>query len=160
MTATLPCPPAFDAITLAGPSADLPAFPPAPFALLLWDHGADVDAPCRARVARALLDAGCVYLVAGGAECEAWHDAFDEEIVDRELAAGAPAPLVPTTWHEGEPPEEVAFFFVHCATVDGEPPARRVVLHVGTSPAAGALEDALARLARDDVSPPPGTEMR
>jgi hypothetical protein len=147
-----PAAPAFESVTLLSPTAALPSLAGAPFTLLLWDHSAAFDAAARARVARAVLDAGCAYAVCGGHACEAWHDAIDEELVARELATpqDAPAPpLVPTTWHAGEPPEEVAFFFMRCVAIDDAPPARRVVLHLGTSPAARTLEDALRDLARD-----------
>lgn len=105
-----------------------------PFSCLLWDHvGCSGDAE-RAIVARVLLDAGCRYVVCGGRQCEAWHDAIDVEFVARhhdepkELWA---AVHVMTTWHAGQSPDQTAFFFVALAELDGRPFRRNLVLHVG-----------------------------
>ena len=78
-------------------------FDQADFSLMLWaDRPASVEemtAVCPKRVGR-----GCRSAVCGGIACEDWHDAFDD--------ASLEGPLVMTTWHEGEPIEDVVEYFL------------------------------------------------
>jgi hypothetical protein len=119
----------------------------APFACLVWSHARDVPPEERARVASVLLEAGCRYVVCGGYDCEAWHDAFDEEIAVRSLDDPT-APLVMTTWHEGESAEEVAEFFVNCTTIDGAPAAPLLVVNVGRGDSNAVIDGAVERALR------------
>jgi hypothetical protein len=91
------------------------------FASLIWDHAGEFSDSDRATVAKTLLDAGCRYVVCGGERCSDWHDAVDVEFVKQHVdddEAAAEASHVMTTFHEGESPDEVAFFFV-CLRTDG-----------------------------------------
>jgi hypothetical protein len=125
----------YAALTIESPGDFAPPFPGEVFPCLLWDHrGSFTDAEQAALVA-ALLDAGCRYAVCGGADCEAWHDAIDMEFVTRHLddSEGVRESMrIMTTWHHGESPDEVAFYFV-LSTNPGQHHFRRfLVLHLGT----------------------------
>lgn len=71
------------------------------------------------RLARRLLDAGCVYFCCWGPECDRVHD-----IIDREYASGISSDgreaTVMTTWHEDESLEEAAWFSLTSAYPDDE----------------------------------------
>jgi len=84
------------------------------YACMIWSAVAPVDPAERGAFARRLLDSGCTYLVAGGSECERWHDSADQEFINLNL----PEPeyshrFLMTTWHTDESPEEVATYFVN-----------------------------------------------
>ena len=53
------------------------------FSCMIWDHEGRFTDAQRSEVATLLLDAGCLYAVCGGHNCEAWHDAVDQEFVRR-----------------------------------------------------------------------------
>lgn len=120
-----------------------------PYRLLLWNHGLDMPENERRDLARALLTTDCRYVVCGGADCKIWHDTVDEEWIQMNLpdldAALERHGVVMTTWHQDEPPEEVAFFFTHCTTLEEDSAPPSVLLHIGDGPAAKLLRDALAR---------------
>jgi hypothetical protein len=120
------------------------------FPCLIWDHeGRFVDVE-RAAVAKALLEAGCRYAVCGGERCEAWHDAVDEEFVAEHLddpEETQNAAHVMTTWHSGETPDEVAFFFVLNTNFDDHDFRRYLVLHVGSGPAKAHVDAAVRKYA-------------
>lgn len=85
------------------------------FPCLIWGHdGRSTDAK-RSVIASALLDAGCRYAVCGGENCDAWHEAVDVEFVKRHIDDPddvLDSVHVMTTSHDGEAPDDVAFFFV------------------------------------------------
>jgi hypothetical protein len=122
----------------------------APFPRLLWDHQGHSTPLGRSAVAKALLEAGCRYVVCAGRDCEAWHDAIDEEFVAAHLE-DAPdvteAAHVMTTWHEDESPDEVAFFFVLNTNFDRHDFDRYVVLHLGTSDVRSEVDGAARKYA-------------
>src|SRR5687768_13399857 len=92
--------------------------PDRPFTCLIWDHGLSVPSEEQLAVARVLVDAGCRYAVCGGHDCEGWHDIMDHATVFRDLDQEQEGPLVMTTWHEGEAPDEVAWFFLNLTDFD------------------------------------------
>src|SRR5438552_4158581 len=57
---------------------------------------------------RALLQAGCIYFCAWGADCERVHDIFDSECLDIE-------PVVMTTWHAEDSLDDALWFSVFSA---------------------------------------------
>jgi hypothetical protein len=127
-----------------------PELPKAPFACLVWDHGPTVAADTvREAVARAVLSAGCRYVVCGGASPDAWELTFDMAYVERNLEGELP--LVVTTSHEDESVDEVAFYFVRCVAVDDLDLSNFVVLHVGATTAniRASLDDAVRERATD-----------
>lgn len=116
------------------------------FPCLLWDHGSGFSGADRAALARTLLDAGCRYVVCGGEHASQWECSIDEEFVRRHLEqdpAAAESGFVMTTSHEGETPDDVAFFFVMCTNYDGHDFERHLVLHVGVEPENSGVDTAV-----------------
>ena len=131
--------------------AFVPSFAGTPFPCLIWDHEGRATNAERSAVARALLEAGCRYAVCGGKHCEDWHDAVDAEfetlhLEDPDEVEGEA--LVMTTWHEGESPDEVAFFFVYNTDFNELAFARYLVLHIGRGPAMERVNAAVREHAR------------
>jgi hypothetical protein len=86
-------------------------------ALLAW-HSETVPATELARVARLLLDAGCVYFCCWGTGCERLHDVIDEEYATEGLTVNDDASTIMTTWHADETLEEAAWFVANNAYPD------------------------------------------
>ncbi|MBM3494779.1 MAG: hypothetical protein FJX72_10765 [Armatimonadetes bacterium] len=123
-------------------------FPGALFACMLWDHDGRFTETQRSEVAKRLLQAGCRYAVCGGQNCEAWHDAVDEEFVRLHVDdpdQTADAVHVMTTWHANETPDDVAFFFVLNTNFDDHDFDRYLVVHVGDGHARGEVDAAVRR---------------
>lgn len=115
-----------------------------PYCCLLWDHEGRSGRESQAAIARDLVSSGCRYVVCGGTNCEAWHDAIDDECITYDSSGEiVDVPLVMTTWHDGESPEQVAEFFIHCTSVENIEFSRYLVVHVGTSSIRHALEAAV-----------------
>jgi hypothetical protein len=81
--------------------------------LLAWDaqhaSAAEVEA-----VAARLLDAGCVYAVCWGPDCERVHDAFDAA----DIARRPNGPWAMTTWHSKDSLPDVIWFALFTAWPD------------------------------------------
>jgi hypothetical protein len=122
--------------------------PDRPFACLLWSHS-PLRKDERADLAARLIASGCRYAVCGGSESEALHDDIDSAFIRpvMELAPEAEGRgLFVTTWHDGESAEEVAFYFVRCAIIEGVEFRDFLLLHVGgATPEHGAVDAALRR---------------
>lgn len=79
----------------------------------------------RLQVCDWLVRSGCLYVVAWGVKCEAWHD--DVDLAHIAMFTFEPAPddkFVMTTWHAGEPLSEAFWFCEMCAlhpTIELEP---------------------------------------
>jgi hypothetical protein len=70
----------------------------------------------RNRISDWLVAAGCLYMLAWGHECSTWDDAVDRANVSAfNFKAIPPERFVMTTWHDGEPMEEVFWFAKNCA---------------------------------------------
>lgn len=100
---------------------------PAPFGLdepfvgVIWDAIGGSTEEERLAFGQKLLAAGCRYAVCGGRDGSAWDDAIDYAFVLLTLdvpEAERDARFIMTTWHEGEPVEEVVWFAIHCAHFD------------------------------------------
>jgi hypothetical protein len=138
----------FHGDVLAQPLTLHPPFAGGAFPCLLWDHGGALSTEAKAAVARTLLQAGCRYAVCAGAECEVWHDVFDEVHVIDTTDSPANAneeDLVMTTWHHGEAPEDVAFFFVLNTNFGPYDFDRFLVLHVGSGARQQEVDDWVRR---------------
>ena len=85
--------------------------------LLAWDTRA-VETSDIARVARVLLDAGCVYFCCWGPGCERVHDIIDEEYVGDGSSVNDDDSTIMTTWHTEESLEEAAWFALNVAFPD------------------------------------------
>jgi hypothetical protein len=118
------------------------------FPCLIWDHDGRFTDTARSAIAKALLEAGCRYAVCGGQNCEGWHDAVDAEFVRAHLDDPNDvheSAHVMTTWHDGESPDDVAFFFVQNTNFEEHDFRRYLVLHVGTGPLLDQLESAVRK---------------
>jgi hypothetical protein len=143
----------YRAIAVDGPGGFVSPFPGALFPCLIWDHEGRFTDADRSAVAKALLEAGCRYAVCGGESCEAWHDAVDTEFVRQHLADPEDvreAVHVMTTWHDGESPDDVAFFFVLNTDFDDHDFSRYLILHVGTGETTEQVDAAVRRYALNE----------
>ncbi len=138
---------------ITGPDGFTSPFSGLPFPCLIWDHDGRFTDAGRLAIARDLLEAGCRYAVCGGQSCEAWHNAIDEVLVEAHL--GDPddvqdAAFVMTSWHDGESPDDVAFFFVLNTNFDAHDFRRYLVLHVGAGPAQDQVDAAVRKYALNE----------
>lgn len=143
----------FAAETIQRPGDFTCPFPEALFPCLIWDHASGFSDEERSMVARALIDNGCRYAVCAGECCEAWHDTVDAQLLRQDItdpAGDVEAPFVMTTWHEGEGPDEVAFFFVVNTNFEDHDFQRYLVLHVGSSDVTATLNAAVRKYALNE----------
>ena len=123
---------------------------------LVWDHdGAFADAE-RQSVGQELIRSNCRYVVCGGANGADWENAADEafvlEYLDRS-AALAEQRHVMTTSHDGESPEDVAFFFVLNTNFAEHDFTDLLVLHIGGTLAGRRLvEESVRRVEMGEAS--------
>ncbi len=139
--------------TIDGPDGFASPFSGALFPCLIWDHDGHFTDAGRSTIARELLAAGCRYAVCGGENCEAWHDAVDEVFVAAHLEDPddvQDTAFVMTSWHEGESPDDVAFFFVLNTNFDAHDFRRYLVLHVGAGPAQNQVDAAVRKHALNE----------
>ena len=133
-----------------------------PYACLLW--ASTPTAPdAQGAVAQRLLDSECGYFVAGGLQCEQWHDMVDETFVSLDLSPGEyERRFIMTTWHTDGSMRDVAEFLVY--SVFPAPGAHReaferylVVAYGAPGTEADALGSAvlaaLAQYASDSTEP-------
>ena len=137
-------------VTVNRPGAFTPPVFDAQFPCLIWDHDGRFNEMARSAIAKALLESGCRYAVCCGHNCEAWHDAVDAAFVEAHLDDRddvRDAAFVMTTWHDGESPDDVAFFFVLNANFEDHSFRQYLVLHVGTGPAEDQIDAAVRKYA-------------
>lgn len=86
-------------------------------------------------IAKTLVRGNCLYFLAWGSECEAWHDAVDAANYGLfEFKSIPDERLIATTWHHDEPLSEV-FWFAKKQAFHPEVELRRtVLLHVSRVP--------------------------
>ncbi|WP_291519398.1 hypothetical protein [Acidovorax sp.] len=126
------------AIAIDAPGDFSSPFSGALFPCMIWDHDGRFTDAQRSEVANLLLDAGCRYAVCGGHNCDAWHDAVDQEFLRRrpdDPNTTWDAAHVMTTCHEDENPDDVAFFFVLNTNFDDHSFEHYLVVHVGNGQA-------------------------
>ena len=143
----------YGAITINLPGDFAGPFPGMLVSCMVWDHDGRFTEAQRVVVAKLLLQAGCRYVVCGGQNCEAWHDAVDVEFVQQHLDDSdetRKAVHVLTTWHAGESPDDVAFFFVLNTNFDDYDFEHYLVLHVGDGPMREQVDAAVRRYALDE----------
>lgn len=75
-----------------------------------------VSFECRTLVSKWLVETGCLYMMAWGANCGDWDDSVDWANIEQFESGDIPeAEFVMTTWHEDESLEEVFWFCNFCA---------------------------------------------
>lgn len=136
---------------ISSPKESIPLDVITPFACMVWDGNSNSTVDEMSQIAEQVLEKGCRSVVCGGSKCELWHDIFDEVIVEPDIDGYIEIlpdyPLVMTTWHTDEVPEEVAFYLVNCATFDELVFADYVLLTVGDEGCIKPVESALTKCA-------------
>lgn len=92
-----------------------------PFVCLIWDVAGSATGEERFVFGQKLVAAGCRYAVCGGHDGTFWDDAVDFAFVLSTLDVSdeeRDARFIMTTWHDGESPEKVVWFAIHCARFD------------------------------------------
>lgn len=91
----------------------------------------DVDADWRDRVSAWLVATGCLYMMAWGQDCDAWHDSVDWAYLSAWDFKDAPEDRsITTTWHDHETLAETFRFAQRCAFHPTIPLPDVLVLHV------------------------------
>lgn len=127
-----------------------------PFVCLIWDHNGNAGEKEQRALAKTILEAGCRYVVCGGINCSMWHDHVDLEFVDMhndKTGAAYDAVHVMTTWHDGEPPDEVAWDFAFLTFIEPDGVPYYLVVHIGTSEDEAKLDAAVLVHAADWEQP-------
>jgi hypothetical protein len=101
------------------------------FAALLLVVDRDVTGEEQAAVAASLVAQGCRYAVCAGLNSSSWDDALDEAAVMADIDGTPSWGFMMTTWHENEPLEDVAAFFLEQALIDDAEPIHRLAILVG-----------------------------
>lgn len=96
-----------------------------------------VDSPVepgwQAQVSRWLVDSGCLYMMAWGADCSSWDDAVDTANLEAFNYQEIPEEkFVTTTWHDKEPLKEVFRFAKNTAHHPKIARLRTLVVHIST----------------------------
>ena len=115
-----------------GPLAQLQQTEPTRFVLIVEDT---TSQQYKVAVARALVRGNCLYFMAWGSECEAWHDAVDS--ANCEVFEFEPIPdehFIATTWHGDEPLSDVFWFAKNNAFHPSVDLTRTMLLHVSHVP--------------------------
>ncbi|MCJ8159400.1 hypothetical protein [Sphingomonas sp. LaA6.9] len=107
-----------------------PRVEPRPYrAVLIAEHA--VSQVWRDVVASWLVESGCLYFIAWGVACEAWHDTVDWTVLEAFDFGDIPDDrFVMTTWHDKEPLPDALWFAGNCASHPDVDLAETVILHV------------------------------
>ncbi|HEX7821826.1 MAG TPA: hypothetical protein VF463_14550 [Sphingobium sp.] len=82
-------------------------------------------------VASWLVETGCLYFIAWGVACEAWHDAVDWANLNVFDFGDIPDDrFIMTTWHDKEPLSEALWFAGNCASHPSVEFTDTVIVHV------------------------------
>jgi hypothetical protein len=85
----------------------------------------------RNEVASWLVESGCLYFIAWGVDCEAWHDTVDWTVLEVFDFADIPDDkFIMTTWHDKEPLSEALWFAGNCASHPDIDLSETVIVHV------------------------------
>lgn len=85
----------------------------------------------RNEVAAWLVSKGCLYFIAWGIDCEAWHNSVDWAVLENFDFGDIPDErFVMTTWHDKEPLSEVLWFAGNAATHPDVELKTTLLLHI------------------------------
>ncbi|NIJ63443.1 hypothetical protein FHR20_000374 [Sphingomonas leidyi] len=100
----------------------------------------DVSQDWRNEVASWLVASGCLYFVAWGAACEAWHDTVDWTVLETFDFGDIPDDrFVMTTWHEKEPLSEVLWFAGNAASHPDIDLPHTLIVHIAQTATRAAM---------------------
>lgn len=112
------------------PDLPLPAMEARPYRAVLISERS-VSEVWRNEVASWLLESGCLYFIAWGIDCEAWHDTVDSSNLEAFDFGDIPDDkFVMTTWHDKEPLSEALWFAGNCASHPDIELFDTVIVHV------------------------------
>ena len=116
------------------PEHALPVLPADPFrAVLIADRSVALE--WRNKIATWLAASGCLYFIAWGTDCEAWHDSVDGANLEAFDYGEIPDDrFILTTWHDKEPLSEVLWFAGQCASHPDISLGGTVLLHLAGEP--------------------------
>jgi hypothetical protein len=78
-----------------------------------------------------LVKSGCLFVVAWGVDCQAWHDEVDHSVL--EMFGDSEIPddqFVNTTWHDDETLSEAFHFLEHLATHSVVELSETIIIHI------------------------------
>lgn len=91
----------------------------------------DASQSWRDQVASWLVESGCLYFLAWGIDCEAWHDTVDWTVLEVFDFGDIPDErFIMTTWHDKEPLSEALWFAGHCASHPDIDLVETLIIHV------------------------------
>jgi acyl carrier protein phosphodiesterase len=92
------------------------------------------------KIAEWIVKSGCLYVVAWGVDCEAWHDSVDWAVLEVFNYGDIPDDhFVMTTWHSYEPLSEALWFAEQCAFHPDVELTETVILHIAVEAHAAQL---------------------
>ncbi len=116
------------------PSETPPQLTCEPFRALIVSE-VEVTQEWRDRIAKWLLESGCLYVIAWGVECENWHDTVDWTNLEEFDFGDIPdSKFVMTTWHTNDPLFEAMWFAGQCAFHADVELTETVIVHVAAEP--------------------------
>lgn len=127
------------------PGHSLPSVETRPYrAVLIAEQS--VSQVWRNEVASWLLESGCLYFIAWGIDCEAWHDTVDWTNLEAFDFGEIPDDrFVMTTWHDKESLSEALWFAGNCAPHPDIELVDTVIVHI----ALGERRTAMLQLFRE-----------
>jgi len=112
------------------PDSSPPAVEARPYRAVLIVEEA-VSQGWRDEVASWLVESGCLYFIAWGVDCEAWHDTVDWSVLEAFDFGDIPDDkFIMTTWHDKEPLSEALWFAGNCASHPDVDLSETVIVHV------------------------------
>lgn len=92
------------------------------------------------------MESGCLYFIAWGVACEAWHDTLDWTVLEIFDFVKIPDDkFVMTTWHDKEPLSEALWFAGNAASHPHVELADTLIVHVAREPRRSAILDIYSR---------------
>jgi hypothetical protein len=87
-----------------------------------------------------IVKSGCLFMMAWGADCEAWHDSVDHAyLAHHDFGEVADEHFLMTTWHDDEPLNEVFWFAAACASHSTIELPVITLLHIAPEPRRGEI---------------------
>jgi hypothetical protein len=95
----------------------------------------EVSSEWQARISKWIVDTGCLYMMAWGTGCSAWHDAVDiAHLEDNDWGEIPDNRFMMTTWHDDEPLEEVFWFCRFSAYHSDIELPTVIIVHIAETP--------------------------
>ncbi len=105
----------------------------------------------RNQIAEWLVQRGCLYFVAWGVDCEAWHDSVDWANLSAFDYADIPDDrFVMTSWHADEPLSDALWFAGNCASHPHVNLQETIIFHVSSTAQSAAILQAYRESQKSD----------